>query len=195
MPVLDNPRHESIARQLATGATQEQIERDLGYSQGYVSRLLSKKVQIPSRISELTTAVSAKAEWDAARVLTRLGEIVDVKASDFDKPREEWTEAMERLACEVEDISERSHDGVQAGDSKAWDKIGTRVRIRLSDKIKALELLGKHKAVDAFVKQQAGDTNILVVTADTARKVVGARKRLEKVIDVTPLPVDCKDST
>lgn len=64
------------------------------------------------------------------------------------------------------------------------DQTASRVEIERESLLKILELSARLKAVDALQQQKGGDVNITMVTADTARKVAGARKRLEKVIDV-----------
>src|SRR4051812_38203578 len=115
MPVLDNPKHERFAQELAKGTPKQDAARTAGFSGKYVHSVASrlvKKSQIVARIEELHERVAVRSEYSQAKVLERLIEIVELKASDFDKPRSEWTEAMNRWACDQEDISERSNDGV-----------------------------------------------------------------------------------
>lgn len=193
MPVLRNPKHERFARCVAAGEDQGKAIRSAGFKGKYLDSVASrlvKKSQIQTRIVELQSRVAERVieqvEYNALTVLTRLVEIVELKASDFDRPRSEWTPAMERWACEQEDISVRSSDGVQAGESKAWDKVGTRIKITNRDKLKALEMIGRHKVIDAFKEQKSGDTNIVVITADRARQVVSAKKRLARATEEKP---------
>jgi hypothetical protein len=79
---------------------------------------------------------------------------------------------------DIEEKFERSRD---SGD-KSWDKSGQIVKIKFVDRLKNLELLGRHKAVDAFVQQKQGDVNVLVVTPDRAREIARAKQRLQCVI-------------
>ncbi len=120
-----------------------------------------------------------------------IADIIDPDTNCY-KPIHQWPKIWRQMltGSELKEIFEHSKDGGGA----SWDKIGEVVKIRFVDQMKVLELAMKHKAVDAMVQQKAGDTNILVVTAETARKVTGARARLAKVIDVTPQPV-VNDST
>lgn len=101
---------------------------------------------------------------------------------------DEWRKGLVE-GIEHEDLMDRSHDGVQAGESKAWDKVGTVTKVKLASRKKllmqAIELLGRHTGVNAFPTPRAGDTtNIFVVTAERAREVAAAKKRLAQVIDV-----------
>lgn len=104
-----------------------------------------------------------------------------------------WRQMKEAGDIEVEYEATRSHDGQDAQGLGGWDRDGLvrKVKIKFASRVKLLELAMRHKGVNAMVEQKSGDTNILVVTAETARKVIGARKRLERlqsseVIDVTP---------
>ncbi len=100
------------------------------------------------------------------------------------KPQSEWPDIWGRMMeagdIEVEYLSERSHDGETKDKEGGWDVKGKviKVKLKFASRVKLLELAMKHKAVDAMVQQKAGDTNILVVTADQARRVAGAKKRL-----------------
>jgi hypothetical protein len=68
------------------------------------------------------------------------------------------------------------------------DQVAYRVEIERESLLKILDLASRLRAVDALVQQKAGDVNVLVVTADRARQVQSARKRLEKVIDLPAVP-------
>lgn len=106
------------------------------------------------------------------------------------KPQSEWPEIWGRMMeagdCEVETASERSHDGETTDKRGGWDAKGTvtKVKLKFTSRAKLLELAMRHKAVNAMVEQKSGDVNITLVTAERAREVVSARKRLAKVIDV-----------
>ena len=54
------------------------------------------------------------------------------------------------------------------------------MKLKFSSRAKLVELLMKHKGVNAMVEAKQGDVNITIVTADQARKVVDAKKRLLK---------------
>lgn len=196
MPVLKNPKHEIFAQELAKGHSAQDAAMAAGYSRTTAitqSTRLSKNVEIQSRIVEINSAVAVKAEWDAAKVLVRLGDQADADLLDIHnedgsfKPVKDWPLVWRRMiqGVEIEEKSVRSTDGVQAGESKGWDKTGDRIiKIKFVDRLKNLELLGRHKAIDAFVQQKQGDVNVLVVTPEKAREIAGARQRLQRVIEV-----------
>lgn len=120
----------------------------------------------------------------------------------------EWPNVWRtRLVVEIEtrESSKRSDDGVQAGDSKAWDKDGEVKKIKRESALaiekeirsaekginETLETIGRHINVRAF-QQPNQDINInITVSADEQRKLAAAEKRARRVIDVTP-PLDSK---
>lgn len=116
-------------------------------------------------------------------------DVSDIKNDDHSyKPLSEWPEIWRRLYeeghIEVETLSDRSHDGATRDKPGGWDIVGqvTKVKLKFTSKVKLLELAMKHKAVNAMVEQKAGDVNVLVITAEKARQVVGAKKRLARVM-------------
>lgn len=118
--------------------------------------------------------------------------ISEIRNDDWTyKPISEWPDHWQRLYeggdVEVRMESARSHDGETKDNAGGWDKTGAQilnVKCKFSSKVKLLELAMKHKAVNAMVEQKSGDVNVLVITAEKARQVVSARKRLAKVIEV-----------
>lgn len=113
------------------------------------------------------------------------------------KPLSQWPEIWQRMYeggdLDIETKSVRSHDGEDKDGKGGWDNTGTvitKVKCRFPRKAELLKLTMMHKGVNAMVEQKQGDVNIMVVTAETARKVIGAKKRLAKVIDVTPEPAE-----
>lgn len=107
------------------------------------------------------------------------------------KPQGEWPEIWGRMMeagdCEIETASIRSHDGEDGPDEHGWEETGTvvtKVKLKFSSRVKLLELAMRHKGVNAMVEQKAGDVNITFVTAEKARQLGSAKRRLEKVIDV-----------
>lgn len=182
---LKNPKHEIFAQELAKGKTATESAIAAGYSPrsaaNHTDRLV-KNGGIAARVSQINRNIAEKVEWNSAKVLERLAEIVDARACDFEKPRKEWTDAQERIACDVEEIMQRSHDGVQAGDSKSWDVAGSRIKIPLAVKVKALELIGRHKAVDAWVAQKQGDIHLHAhIHQEINERLDRARTRLLEV--------------
>jgi phage terminase small subunit len=194
MPALKNPKHEAVALQKASGTPQLEIAQNLGLTEGYVSKLC-KKVQVLDRIGEIQADIAEKATWDAARVLQRLGEQADADLCEIQdhegrfKPLSQWPLHWRRMiqGIEYEEKAVRSTDGVQAGESKAWDKTGDRIlKIKFVDRLKNLELLGRHKAVDAFVQQKSEDHVHLHLHAELNQRIAAGRQRArERVREIT----------
>lgn len=133
-------------------ATQAAIRA--GYSEDSAtqsaSRLLTND-NIQKRISELLEERSNEVKVDAQYVLKRLAEIdqMDVKDILNDdgtiKPILEWSKSW-RTTLSGMDITELSNDG----DIEAILK-----KVKWPDKVRNLELLGKHVDVSAFVDRKA----------------------------------------
>lgn len=104
------------------------------------------------------------------------------------KPIEQWPAIWRRgLAGKIRitPINERSKDGVQAGESKSWDRTGYKVEIERESLLKILELSAKLKQVDALVKQNAIEVeqNIEINITWTTPEDKAAQDR---IIDLTP---------
>lgn len=76
MPILDNPRHEKYAQELAKGASQIDAYVAAGYArnESHASRL-ARNGKVAARVEELQAAGAERAEIDIARVLTELAKI------------------------------------------------------------------------------------------------------------------------
>jgi phage terminase small subunit len=201
MSILKNPKHEIFAQEVALGKSAQDAAKAAGYSDTTSvtqSTRLSKKVEIQSRIVELHAETARRSTWNAAKVLQRLGEQADADIRDLQsedgkfKPLAEWPLVWRRMiqGLEIEQKSVRSSDGVQAGESKAWDKTQDRIiKIKFVDRLKNLELLGRHKAIDAFVAQKIeGKLEIEVTVQQVAQRLQAGRERLlaARTIEVVP---------
>jgi len=119
-------------------------------SQG--SRLL-KHANIKLRISELKRERERQTKYDAAFVLKRLGEEVEADVADlFDEagallPVRSWPLIWRQGLVSGLDVEALYKSG---GKDKIMEKIGTLSKVKLSDRVKRLELLGKHVDVQAF---------------------------------------------
>lgn len=106
------------------------------------------------------------------------------------KPLAEWPALWrQRLVTEIhsQDLYEYSSDGVQAGESKTWDKSGTITKIKrestlaIEREIRAtLRQIGEHVDVKAY-QAPGTQVNVVVVTAERARELDAARRRLAPV--------------
>jgi len=200
MPPLKNTRHETIAQRLTLGESQVNIEKELGLSQGYVSRLQSKNVLISDRIAEIKGRLALKVEEKQLVSATKLHErwsemfqadIADIMTTHGSyKPIHEWPKVWRQMltGLDVKELFEHSKDGQGA----SWDKIGEVVKLKFMAQKDLGELLGKHKAVDAFVATKQDTTNILVVSAEQARKVSRSVDRLDKYLASTGEVIDAQ---
>lgn len=92
----------------------------------------------------------------------------NVRAGEF-LPVHEWPSIWRRMLSQrdIEDATKRSDDGVQVGQSKAWDIIGKKLKLKFPDPLKLIELLGRHRKVAAFADHT--DVNITVHTEVESR--------------------------
>lgn len=142
---LENGRHERFCQQLAMGASQTQAYLAAGYrcsketARRRASQLVTKG-DISARIAALKLASAERAEVHAAWVLRELKLIAGSSVADYRvgpdgevKVVSEVREAIRALA------SVRQRVTVDAKGRKT-----IRTELRLLDKVRALELLGKH---------------------------------------------------
>lgn len=194
MPVLKNSKHEIFAQKVAGGCEKQEAAVIAGYSKASASQsasYLCKKPEVLARIAEISTRITEKSEWDATKVLIRLGDQAEADLLDLHnedgsfKPVKDWPLVWRQMiqGLEIEEKSVRSTDGVQAGESKAWDKTGDRIiKIKFIDRLKNLELLGKHKAVDAFVSQKIEQHNHLHLSAEVTSRLQNALQRTQQLL-------------
>jgi len=131
------------------------------YSQG--QRLL-KHVEVSQAIEEAQKARVEKTETDAAFVLRRLVDEVSADLADLYndngslKPVKEWPLIWRQgLVAGIETETLRPR-GKQDEDGEGEETVV--MKVKLSDRVKRLELLGKHISVNAFREQVGhGDPN------------------------------------
>lgn len=78
MPVLDNPKYEKFAQGLAAGLDLNDAYTQAGYnpSPSNAHRLKNNE-KVKSRVTEIVSNISEKAEWDAAKRLKMLADIAE----------------------------------------------------------------------------------------------------------------------
>lgn len=163
---LKNARQERFAQELAKGASQVEAYRLAGYkpNDGHAARLAGKG-RIADRIRELQAKIAEKTIVDAAWLLDRLAAEVDADIADLYaedgslKPPKEWPAVWRKglvAGLDVEEVRE-------AGKPVAMVR-----KVRLSDRVKRLELIGKHISVQAFREQVAhsGEINVIISSDD-----------------------------
>src|SRR6187399_1732286 len=94
------------------------------------------------------------------------------------KPVKDWPAWARNGGVEILDTPNMVPSRDETGAS--WDQVGRKKTVRIAPRHKTVENLMKHKAVDALQQPKAGDTNIVVVTAERARRVNAALKRLRQ---------------
>lgn len=154
-------------------ATQAAIRA--GYSKktaGQIGDENLKKPQIAQSIKAAMDSRSQRAQVDADYVLNRLVEIdqldvLDILRDDMSfKPLSEWPKAWRQYLVGF-DIAEMFE-----GQGEDRSMVGLMKKIKWPDKVRNLELLGKHVGVNAFRDQV--DINVIGSLADDIAK---ARQR------------------
>lgn len=150
-----NDRQEMFCLEFIKDLNATQAAIRAGYSkraaQQSSSRLMSNDV-IQARISDLQKNRNEELKIDANYVLKRLVEIDEMDVLDILnddgglKPVKDWPITWRRSLSGLE-VVEMMADG---------DPVGALKKIKWPDKIKNLELLGKHISVGAFDKAQQG---------------------------------------
>ena len=133
---------------------------------------LMQRPEIAVAIKEAMEARNQRTKVDADYVLNRLTEIdqmdlLDILDDDMSiKPLSKWPKVW-RQSLSGFDIAEM-FEGV----GKERDLVGLMKKIKWPDKVKNLELLGKHVNVNAFREQVAVD-----VTLSLSQRMAKARER------------------
>lgn len=137
-------------------ATQAAIRA--GYSENTARKIGSEnltKPDVQNRIAELKANRNEQVSIDAAYVLRRLVEIdqmdvLDIVKDDLSlKPVSEWPPTWRRYISGF-DVAEMFEN---SGEGGARELAGILKKIKWPDKVKNLELLGKHISVMAFKEQ------------------------------------------
>ncbi len=135
MPLLDNPRHETFAQNVARGKSFNEAYTIGGYQEnGGNASTLAARPEVAKRITEIKSIAAMRAQVSAERVLAELARIgfADI------------TEAVQVKNGKVMivDTAELSPDITAAISQIAETKEG--VSVKFHDKRAALENLGKH---------------------------------------------------
>ena len=136
MPVLANSRHERFARLLASGKTATAAYVEAGYKpdDGAASRL-SGKVKI--RVAELLAFAGERVEVTKARVIRELALLAFSDLKEF----AEWNESG--VTWKSSDALTEKQTRVIASIKQTMSDSGGTTELKLYDKHRALELLGK----------------------------------------------------
>ena len=147
------PKQEMFCLEYIVDMNATQAAIRAGYSVKTASRIASEnlyKPDVQARVSELKVARTERVEIDADYVLSRLVEIdqMDVKDIMTDegslKKIREWPSAWRRYISGL-DLAELFEG---SGDERI--SVGVMKKIKWPDKVKNLEMLGKHTAIQAW---------------------------------------------
>lgn len=139
---LENLSHEEFCHEFLKSLSATKAGNDL-YSNRQHSWAVLQREDVRDRIQFLNTERLKRIDIDADYVLKRLVEIdqmdvLDIMDENLNmKPLKEWPPIWRQYINNVESI--------QLSDGEGWLK-----KIKWPDKVKNLELLGKHIAVGAF---------------------------------------------
>lgn len=162
-----NPKQATFAEEFLVDLNATQAAIRAGYAPGSASvtgaRLIAN-AKVAARISDLKAERSAQTGIDARWVLERLGQEVEADMADlYDesgnlKPVKEWPLIWRTglvAGVDVETIAEGA---------------GRVTKIKISDRTKRIELIGKHVDVQAFKDkiEHSGDMQINVLPEDAA---------------------------
>lgn len=156
-------KQEMFCREYLVDLNATQAAIRAGYSDKTANRIaaqLLSKLDIGKRIQELKSERGERLAIDADYVLQRLVEIDQMDVADIllsngeIKPIKDWPKVW-RITLSGIDVTE------MAGDSTGLLK-----KIKWPDKVKNLELLGKHISVQAFREQVKNEHNVVGTLSD-----------------------------
>lgn len=140
---LKNLRHEEFCHEYLKTLSAQEAGKATGYKNRQNAWDVLQRDGVQERIAYLNTQRMNRVDVDADYVLKRLVEIdqmdvLDIMDDDGNvKPLRDWPKIWRQYISNIETIS--------MDDGEGWLK-----KIKWPDKVKNLELLGKHIAVGAF---------------------------------------------
>lgn len=156
------PKEAAFCEHYLVSLNAAEAARQAGYSEKTAKEIGYEnltKPHIRTRIRQLKRERSVRTKWDADRVLMRLGDELDADLADiFDEsggllPVEDWPPAFRTglvAGIEVEQLFE--------GRGEDREHVGRVVKVKLADRGKRIEMIGKHVGVMAFKERTEVDT-------------------------------------
>lgn len=169
MPELEDKRQELFCREFLVDLHQANAAIRANYSQKYARNAGARLMTYPhvvARIQELIKDRNNRIQVDSDLVLSRHKEIDEMDLGDIMnddlslKPLSEWPKVWRQYLSGVH-IAEL-FDG--QGDERKI--IGVLKKIRWPDKLKNLELMGKHVDVQAYKERKEVDHTMRVVISE-----------------------------
>lgn len=206
MPFLKNAKREIVAKNVADGKADYEACLAAGYSES-TSRTQSTRIvqrpEIQSRIVEilqsrldatLIDATKLHRQWSDMQ-LADIGDIMltaECECPETERPKcircagsgrrmvgykpiHLWPKIWRQMLAgmDVKELMERSKDGEGA----SWDKIGEVVKLKFVSVKDLGDLLGRHKAVDAFVQQKNEEHVHLHLHEEISNRIAAGRQR------------------
>jgi phage terminase small subunit len=162
------PKQEAFVAEYLIDLNATQAAIRAGYSEKTARQVGAENLSKPDIAEAIAKAQAARSEKtgiDAAWVLTRLAAEATADLSDIIgdsgelRPISEWPLIWRQGLVSGVDVQENVVDGV---------KMGQTVKVKLSDRIKRIELIGKHVSVQAFREQiaQTGSITLSIIQDD-----------------------------
>lgn len=152
MPVLSNIKHEMFCQNIIKGMNQTEAYKAAGYkcsdeiARRNASRLLTK-VDISERMDELRRQIEEKFEISKNKILKELARIAFFDPKELFNPNgtlkkiDQLDEDTAAVIAGLEVVT------IYAGKGDAKKSVGTLLKIKLADKIKALDSLARIKGM------------------------------------------------
>lgn len=175
MPKLDNAKHEAFSQEYIVDFNGSEAAIRAGYAKASARITASKLLTNPNiqeRTQELSLERAKRVEIDADYVLNRLVEIDQMDFADILGEDggflhiNQWPKVW-RTYLSGFDISEIEEYNP---DSKSKEFVGWLKKIKWPDKVKNLELLGKHTSVQCFKDKVALESEGLTLNLNYAGK-------------------------
>lgn len=183
-PALVSPRQELVAQGVASGKTIVESMRAAGYAESTCKTRGSYVLnQIEGRVAEIQEEILKAQLVTSEKLLRRWSEAFEADVADIMtadgrhyKPITEWPKIWRQMlsGIDVKALYQRSTDGK----ASSWDMIGEIVKIKFISMKDLGELIGRHKLVDAFVKNTEEHHEHLHLHATITDKLQAARQRL-----------------
>ncbi|HIC8879243.1 TPA: terminase small subunit [Acinetobacter baumannii] len=180
---LKNERHELFCHEYLKTLSAQEAGKAVGFKTRQHAWDVLQREEVEERIAYLNGQRIKRVDVDADYVLKRLVEIdqmdvLDIMDDNYAfKPIGEWPPIWRQYVSNIENIEE--FDG--RGDDKT--QVGWLKKIKWPDKVKNLELLGKHIAVGAFKEsvehKHSGSVDLKSVPDDALDKRI---KELENKV-------------
>lgn len=155
------PYDQQFLEQLLIHGHPSKASLAVGRKSNYGKWVLETRPEVAAVWDQMRLDRSRKLGITAEDVLRALWSMATADKSDIlnddgtVRPISEWPETFRQGAglvagFDVEETSERSHDGETVDKSGGWDKKGKITKVRFVDPLKLVELLGRHVNVKAF---------------------------------------------